>query len=310
MELFHHDLKIDFLGARRWAMPLTLAFIALSIGSFFVKGFNFGIDFTGGVVMEVGYDQPVELAEVRAALERGGIERAVAQHFGAANVLLLRLPPAADDQATRVTAEVLGVLRGVDPSAQLRAREVVSPQVGDELTVQGFIAAAMALGGIFVYLLFRFEWRFAFGAIVATAHDVIFTVGWFSLFQIEFDLTVLAAVLAVIGYSVNDTVVVFDRIRENFRDMRKATPEEVMNASVNQTMSRTVMTASTVFVVLVALLGWGGAVIHGFALALMIGLLVGTYSSVYIASAAALMLGASRDDLMPPKRDDSLEEMP
>jgi preprotein translocase subunit SecF len=311
MELFRHDLKIDFLGARRWAMPLTLTFIAISIGSMAFKGFNFGIDFTGGVVIEVGYDKPADLDRVRATLEQAKVERAVAQHFGSANVVLLRLPPVTSEaELGAVSDKVMGALKAVDASAKLRGREVVSPQVGKELTEQGFLAAAMALGGIFLYLLFRFEVKFALGAIAATVHDVIFTVGWFSIFGIEFDLNVLAAVLAVIGYSVNDTVVVFDRIRENFRNMRKATPEEVMNASVNQTMSRTVMTASTVFVVLVALLAWGGDVIHGFALALMIGLIVGTYSSIYIASATALMLGASRDTLMPPKKDDSLEEMP
>jgi preprotein translocase subunit SecF len=310
MELFRHDLKLDFLGARRWAMPLTLMFIAVAIGSMIFKGFNFGIDFTGGVVMEVGYDKPADLDRIRTTLEAAGVERAVAQHFGSAEVVLLRLPPVAEGELGAVAAKVMQALTTVDPSAKLRGREVVSPQVGKELTEQGFIAGAMALGGIFLYLLFRFESKFALGAIAATVHDVIFTVGWFSIFGIEFDLNVLAAVLAVIGYSVNDTVVVFDRIRENFRGMRKATPEEVMNASVNQTMSRTVMTASTVFVVLVALLAWGGSVIHGFALALMIGLIIGTYSSIYIASATALMLGASRDTLMPPKKDDSLEEMP
>jgi preprotein translocase subunit SecF len=311
MELFSKVPEIDFLGARRWAMPLTLAFIAASIGSLGFRGLNLGVDFTGGVVLEYAYPAPAELGQVRTALAGGGFDDAVVQHFGSSSDVLVRLPPLGEgEKGALLSDRVTRTLVAADPGVELRRVEFVGPQVGAELAEQGLIAMTVALSMIFLYLMFRFEWKFALGAIAATVHDVIFTIGWFSIFGLEFDLTVLAAVLAVVGYSVNDTVVVFDRIRENFRTMRRGTPAEVMNRAINETLSRTIMTASTVFVVLVALLVFGGKVIHGFSVALMIGLLVGTYSSVYIASASALMLGASRETLMPSKRDEELDALP
>jgi len=311
MELFHTIPSIDFLGQRRWVMPVTLLFLVAATGSLLWRGLNLGVDFTGGVVLEYAYPAPAELGAVRATLEGGGFHDAVVQHFGSSSDLLVRLPPLAEGQkGALLSDQVTATLVAADPGVELRRVEFVGPQVGAELAQQGLFALAIAMLGIFVYLMFRFEVKFAFGAIAATFHDVVFTVGWFSIFGIEFDLTVLAAVLAVVGYSVNDTVVVFDRIRENFRTMRRGSPEELMNRAVNETLSRTIMTASTVFVVLIALYFFGGKVIHNFALALLIGLLVGTYSSVYIASATALMMGASRETLMPSKRDEELDALP
>ena len=311
MELFKHVTQIDFLGHRKVVMPLTLLFIVASVVSLATRGLEFGIDFTGGVTLEVHYPASADLDQVRGALDKGGFGGAQVQHLGTTSDVLVRLPPLAEGvDGSRFGEQVMGALATATPGVALKHREFVGPQVGAELANQGTLAAIFALVGIGLYLWARFESKFALGALAATVHDVVFTVGWFSIFSIEFDLTVLAAVLAVIGYSVNDTVVVFDRIRENFRTMRKGTPEQVMNRAINETLSRTIMTASTVFVVLLALFFFGGSVIHNFALALLIGLLVGTYSSVYIASATALMLGASRETLMPPKRDEELDALP
>ena len=311
MEMFKQVTNIDFLGHRKVVMPLTLLFIAVAFVSLATKGLEFGIDFTGGVTLEVHYPTSVDLEQVRGALDRGGVHGAQLLHLGTTSDVLVRLPSLAEGvDGSRYGEQVMAVLAAATPGVVLKHREFVGPQVGDELANQGVMATLVALLGIFGYLMFRFEAKFALGAIAATVHDVVFVVGWFSIFGIEFDLTVLAAVLAVIGYSVNDTVVVFDRIRENFRTMRKGTPEEVMNRAINETLSRTIMTVSTVIVVLLALLAFGGSVIHNFALALLIGVVVGTYSSVYIASAIALMLGASRETLMPPKRDDELDALP
>lgn len=311
MELFKNVTQIDFLGQRKVVMPVTLLFIAAAFVSLAIKGLEFGIDFTGGVTLELHYPASADLDQVRSVLDRGGFAGAQIQHLGTTSDVLVRLPPLAEGvDGSRYGEQVLASLSAATPGVELKHREFVGPQVGDELANQGILATIFALLGIFIYLMFRFEAKFALGAIAATVHDVIFTVGWFSIFGLEFDLTVLAAVLAVIGYSVNDTVVVFDRIRENFRTMRKGTPEEVMNRAINETLSRTIMTVSTVIVVLLALFFFGGSVIHNFALALLIGVVVGTYSSVYIASATALMLGASRETLMPPKRDEELDALP
>ena len=311
MELFKQTTQIDFLGHRKLVMPLTLLFIVAAFVSLATRGLEFGIDFTGGVTIEVHYPASADLDQVRSALGQGGFAGAQVQHLGTTSDVLVRLPPLAEGVDGSLYGEqVMAALAAATPGVVLKHREFVGPQVGAELANQGVLAAIFALVGIGLYLWARFESKFALGALAATVHDVVFTIGWFSIFGLEFDLTVLAAVLAVIGYSVNDTVVVFDRIRENFRTMRKGTPEEVMNRAINETLSRTIMTASTVFVVLLALFFFGGSVIHNFALALLIGLLVGTYSSVYIASATALMLGASRETLMPPKRDEELDALP
>ena len=311
MELFKKTTNIDFLGQRKFVMPLTLLFVAVSFFSLATKGLEFGIDFTGGVTLELHFPASADLDQVRGALERGGFHAAQVQTLGSTSDLLVRLPPPAEGvDGTRYFDQVMAALKAATPDVVLKHREFVGPQVGADLANQGTLAAIFALVGIGIYLWARFEAKFALGAQIATVHNVVFTVGWFSIFGLEFDLTVLAAVLAVIGYSVNDTVVVFDRIRENFRTMRKGTPEEVMNRAINETMSRTVMTGSTVIAVLLALFFFGGPVIHNFSIALIVGVVVGTYSSVYIASATALMLGASRDTLMPPKRDEELDALP
>lgn len=298
------EKQIDFMKQRRLALALSLTLIVLSIVGMAVRGFNFGIDFTGGTVIEVAYPQPVELAEVRETLRQGGFDKAIVQHFGSATDVLIRIQPREGMTSAMISNQVLELLRKQNPKVELRRVEYVGPQVGDELTEDGALAVLYALIGILIYVAFRFEFRFALGSIAALVHDVIITLGVFAWTQAQFDLTVLAAVLAVIGYSLNDTIVVFDRIRENFRLLRDKTPEEVMNISINQTLSRTIMTSLTTLLVVFALFFLGGEIIHNFALALLVGIGVGTYSSIYVASALALMLGVSKEDLTPPPKDE------
>lgn len=294
--------RIDFMGRRRLALGLSFTLILLSLGSLAVRGLQFGIDFTGGVLVEVGYPEPVELASVREALAAEPAFRdVVVQHFGTTRDVLVRLAPQEGRTNAQVSERVLQVLRRAEPRVELRRVEFVGPQVGRELAEKGALALLFALIGILVYVTLRFEWRFAVGSVAALVHDVLITLGFFSLLAIEFDLSVLAALLAVIGYSLNDTIVVYDRIRENFRRLRKGSPVEVMNFSINQTLSRTLMTSLTTLLVLITLFLLGGEIIHGFALALIVGVVVGTYSSIYVASAAALALGVSRKDLVAPK---------
>ncbi|HHQ42608.1 MAG TPA: protein translocase subunit SecF [Chromatiales bacterium] len=296
--------RIDFMGRRRLALALSGVLLALSLGSLAVRGLQFGIDFTGGVLVEVGYPRPVELAAVRKALAADPAFRdVVVQHFGTARDVLIRLAPQEGRSNAEVSTRVLEVLRRVEPEVELRRVEFVGPQVGRELAEKGALAMLFALIGILIYVTLRFEWRFALGSVAALVHDVLITLGFFSLFAIEFDLSVLAAVLAVIGYSLNDTIVVYDRIRENFRRVRKGTPVEVVNGSINQTLARTLMTSLTTLLVLAALLALGGEIIRGFAIALIVGVVVGTYSSIYVASAAALALGVSRKDLVAPRAE-------
>ncbi len=299
------NVNWDFMGKRRVAMVLSITLTVVAIASFIVRGFNFGIDFTGGIVVEVQYQQPVELNEVRQALEKANFEKVVVQYFGTAHDVLIRVPPGKDGDNAKVSTTILNVLRqqSGDNNVQQRRVEFVGPQVGDELATDGGLAILVALLGIFVYVMVRFEWRFALGAIVATLHDVIITVGFFSVTGFEFDLTVLAAVLAVIGYSVNDTVVVFDRIRENFRKMRKVDSITAMNAAINQTLSRTTITSLVTLLAVLALLFFGGGLIRNFSIALVVGIIIGTFSSIYVASATALYLGVSKADLMPVKKE-------
>ncbi len=296
--------RIDFMGRRRLALALSGVLLAVSLGSLAVRGLQFGIDFTGGVLVEVGYPRPVELAAVREALAAEPAFRdVVVQHFGTARDVLIRLAPQEGRSNAEVSTRVLEVLRRAEPEVELRRVEFVGPQVGRELAEKGALAMLFALIGILIYVTLRFEWRFALGSVAALVHDVLVTLGFFSVFAIEFDLSVLAAVLAVIGYSLNDTIVVYDRIRENFRRVRKGTPVEVVNVSINQTLARTLMTSLTTLLVLTALLALGGEIIRGFAIALIVGVVVGTYSSVYVASAAALALGVSRKDLVAPRAE-------
>lgn len=303
--------QINFMGYSKYAMIFSAVLIVISIASLFARGLNLGIDFTGGTIIEVGYEQPVDLGPVRAALETSGFGNALVQHFGTARDVLIRLAPQEGQAQARVADEILRTLATTSQGGQVEMRRVefVGPQVGEELRDQGGLAILFALFGILIYVALRFEYRFSLGAIAALMHDVIITIGFFSLFGVEFDLTVLAAILAVIGYSLNDTIVVFDRIRENFRKLRKATPLEVMNGSINQTLARTLVTSLTTLLVLTALFLLGGEVIHSFALALIIGVVVGTYSSIYVASSLVLKLGVSKVDLMPVQKEE-LEDRP
>jgi preprotein translocase subunit SecF len=308
MEFFKtREKDIDFLRYRKWAYLFSGLLTIIAFGSFFMQGFKLGIDFTGGVLLEVAYQQPAELEKVRSALGTAGYQDAVVQHFGAAEAVLIRLPPldeADKGAAAKVSDGVFKALSDAEGGGvELRRVEFVGPQVGEELSEDGGLAVLYALIGILIYVALRFEYRLAVGAVMAIIHDVVITLGVFSLFQIEFDLTVLAAVLAVIGYSVNDTVVVFDRIREHFRKMRKGTPEQVLDSAITQTLSRTIMTSFTTQLTVFALLFLGGEVVFGFALALSIGIIFGTYSSVYIASAVSLDLGLNKSDLMPVQKE-------
>ena len=296
-----YDTRIDFLGQGKLAMILSAVVLLVCLGALLVRGLNLGLDFTGGTAVEVRYLDPVEVPQVRETLAGAGFGDAQVQHFGTSRDVLIRIPPRDQLDAAMLSNQVLEVLRAADGGGgvTLARAEFVGPQVGQELAEQGGLAALGAMIGILIYIIFRFEWRLALGTIAATIHDVIFTVGWFALFQIEFNLTVLAAVLAVIGYSVNDSVVVMDRIRENFRKRRKGSTLEIMNLSINETLTRTIITSLSTLMAVLVLLFLGGAVMYGFSIALIIGVLVGTYSTIYIASATALYLGVGREDLLP-----------
>ena len=282
------------------ALSISAILIVLSIGSLFVQGLSFGIDFMGGTLVEVGYKQNVELSEVRRQLHSNGFAEATVQYFGTGRDVLIRLEQQVDKNSETLSDEILAVLQQGGQAVEMRRVEFVGPQVGAELVEKGGLAVLYTLIGIMIYVAFRFEYRFAFGAVMALVHDSLITVGMFSLFQLEFDLTVLAAVLAIIGYSLNDTIVVFDRIRDNFLKMRKRSPREVMNTSINQTLIRSLITSLTTLLAVLSLYFLGGKLIHNFAAALIIGIIVGTYSSIYIASALTLWLGVSKADLMSP----------
>jgi preprotein translocase subunit SecF len=308
MRLFKKVPNYDFMGKRYIALALSAILFLGSVTSLFVKGLNFGLDFTGGTLIELGYSQPVDLKQVRDTLASGGFPDAVVQHFGTSRDVLVRIAPEGDENDSALSTRVTEMLqKATQDKIDLRRVEFVGPQVGDELANDGGLAVLYALICIFIYVFFRFEWRFALGSVIALFHDVTITLGVFSILGLGFDLTVLAACLAVIGYSLNDTIVVFDRIRENFRKIRKGSTLEITNASLNQTLSRTLMTSFTTLLVLIALFIVGGEIIHGFATALIIGIVVGTYSSIYVASTAAVILGVSRMDLMPVQKEGVVE---
>lgn len=298
MRFLKQNLKIDFMGKRRVAVMLSGVLLAIAIGSLLTKGLNFGIDFTGGTLIEVGYEGAADLENIRSSLADAGFDQARIQYFGTSRDVLIRIAPQEGKESAALSSKVLETLEKADSRVKMRRVEFVGPQVGEELTEKGGLAMIYALIGILIYIMVRFQWRFAPGAVAALIHDVLIIMGIFSLFQFDFDLTVLAALLAVIGYSLNDTIVVFDRIRENFRKIRKSTPVEVVNISLNQTISRTLITSVTTLIVLMALFVVGGEVIHAFSLALILGVIVGTYSSIYIASTATLALGVSKEDLI------------
>jgi preprotein translocase subunit SecF len=300
VDLFPKPLHIDFVAKRRAAYALSVVAILVSLLLLGFRWLNFGIDFTGGTLVEMGFPEAVETSYVARHLEKAGLTIATIQHFGTDRDVLARIPPKAEIDKVRIQDQVVEAFQdGSGPVPEVRRVEIVGAQVGGELVESGGLAVLIALGGIAIYIWLRFERRFAIGALAATVHDPVLTLGYFSLTGTEFDLTVLAAILAVVGYSVNDTIVIFDRIRENFRKMRKSSPKEVVNASVNQTMSRSAITSGTTLMVVIAMFIFGGPLLYGFSLALIIGIVVGTYSSIYVASTVALDLGATRMDLMP-----------
>lgn len=295
---------IDFMGNRNIALTFSAVLTLISIISLAVRGLHMGIDFTGGTLIEVGYAAPADLGAIRANLSESGFADATVQNYGSAKDVLIRLKPQEGVSSADLSAKVLTVLnKNAAVPAQLHRVEFVGPQVGEDLSQDGFLALFYSTIGILIYVAWRFEWKFSLGAIIATFHDVIVTLGVFSVFGLEFDLTVLAAVLALIGYSLNDTIVVYDRIRDNFRTMRRMSNEAMMNNAINVTLSRTIITSLTVFLVLVALFFLGGSVIHNFAIALLFGVVFGTYSSIFIASPVALMLGIKPEDLLIPVRE-------
>jgi preprotein translocase subunit SecF len=301
MKFLKGKTNFDFMGVGNAAVAFSVVLSILCVVSLAWRGLNFGLDFTGGTLIEVSYPAPPRMQDVRENLASGGFGDAVVQTFGAANEIIVRIPPHEDEQesSAELSTHVLAALQqGVEGAVDMRRVEFVGPQVGDDLAEQGILAVIYSLIGIFIYLMFRFQWRFSAGAVIATIHDVIVTMGLLSIFQVEFDLTVVAAILALIGYSLNDTVVLFDRIRENFPRMRKSTPREVINASVNQVLPRTLMMSLTTLLTLVALFLFGGQVIHAFSYTLIVGVIFGTYSSIYIASTSLLYLGISKYDLL------------
>jgi preprotein translocase subunit SecF len=291
--------EIDFIGKKTYALIFSAILVTVSILSLATQGLKFGIDFTGGTLIEVGYQKPVDLDEVRDILSKEKFNGANVQYFGSTNEILIRLEPQGVSSA-KISSNIIRLL-GDD--VDIRRVEFVGPKVGEELTNDGGLAMLYALIGILIYVAIRFEYRFALGSISALIHDVIITLGIFSLLQLEFDLTVLAAILAVIGYSLNDTIVVFDRIRENFLATRHTDPKRIINGALNQTLSRTIMTSVTTLLVLLALFLLGGEIINSFSLALLIGVVIGTYSSIYVASSMIIALGITKEDMLPSEKE-------
>ncbi|MDH3512470.1 MAG: protein translocase subunit SecF, partial [Gammaproteobacteria bacterium] len=290
MQLFAKTTEIDFLGKRRVTTILSITLLVVSLISFGTRGLNLGIDFTGGVLMEVDYGDTADLPDIRRRLASGGFEDALVQNFGTASDVMIRVLPEDGAESGKVGETIMNLLAEGGQNLDLRRVEFVGPQVGEELTERGGLAMLFAIIMILIYIVVRFQWKFAVGSVAALVHDVILTLGAFSVFQIPFDLSVLAAILAVIGYSLNDTIVVFDRIRENFRLIRREGSESIMNASINQMLGRTIITSFTTMLVLLALFILGGAAVRSFSIALIIGIVIGTYSSVFTASASALAL--------------------
>ncbi|MEM6773893.1 MAG: protein translocase subunit SecF [Pseudomonadota bacterium] len=292
---------INFMGSRRVAAAFSVVLLLATLGSLVLRQLNLGLDFTGGTLVELHYAESANLGAIRETLTTAGYEGAVVVSFGTDQDVLVRLPEGYSDAQG---AEMLTALReGSATGVELRRIEFVGPQVGDELREQGGLAMLLALGLVMLYIAFRFQFKFAVGAVVALIHDVLVVLGFFSLSGLEFDLTVLAALLAVIGYSLNDTIVVSDRIRENFRKLRRAEAVDVINISLTETLGRTLVTSLTTLLVLLALALFGGEMIFGFAVALLVGVAIGTYSSIYVASNVLLALGVSKEDLLIPVKE-------
>ncbi len=320
------NTNYNITGKRKIAMLFSSILIITAIVAIFIRGFNFGLDFTGGTVIVVHFDEAVELEDVRTQLSDANYGDAVVKNFGSSRDIEITLPPIEEFTETatespdspqtgtdeaKLSNVILDILQEYDASARISKADFVGSQVGDELVEKGSLALLYAIFGILIYVTIRFEWRFSLGAIAALVHDVIIVSGVFAIWQVEFDLTVLAALLAVIGYSLNDTIVVFDRIRENFLSGRKADTETIINTSINQTLARTVVTSLTTMLVLFALYFFGGDLINSFAFALIVGVMIGTYSSIFVASTATMALGVSREDLIPvAKEGGNLDHIP
>ncbi len=292
---------IDFMGVRRIAYAISILLVVVSVIAIMMRGLNFGVDFTGGTLVEVGYPQAAELAEVRGALRAAGYDDAVVQSFGTPRDILIRFPADDSEDANMLSERVLKALQTAPNAAgvELRRVEFVGPQVGKELAENGGLAVLISLLGILVYIAVRFEKRFAVGAVLGLIHDMVIVVGIWALFRLDFDLTALAALLATIGYSLNDTIVVYDRIRENFRKMRKGEVAEIINISINQTLARTIITSGSTLLALLALYLFGGEILRNFSLVLIIGIIIGTASTIFVCSPLVLELGVSKKDMMP-----------
>ncbi|MGC8697600.1 MAG: protein translocase subunit SecF [Halothiobacillus sp.] len=298
LNLFPYDAKVDFFGKRYYAYALSLVFLIVSIVSLSTRGINMGLDFTGGVVIEVGYTKAADLEAIRAVLKKNEFPEAVVQYFGSSESVMIRLPPAKTGNQNQLADHVLSLLRTEDAGVTMRRVEYVGPAVGKELFNSGGLAMLVVLAGLLIFVSLRYQLKMATGAVITLSHDLIMVFGFISLTGIEFNLTVLAAYLALAGYSINDMIVVFDRMRENFRKIRKGSEIEIMNISVNQTMSRTVITALTTFLSVLALYVFGGETLHGFSLVLLVGIVLGTFSSIYVAASLSLDLGLKRRDLL------------
>ncbi|PCJ87348.1 MAG: protein translocase subunit SecF [Thiotrichaceae bacterium] len=304
-------MNINFMNKRKPAMVLSALLMIAAVGSLITNGLNLGIDFTGGYLIEVGYQKDANIEEIRDALNAADFSDALVQNFGSSKDIIVRIAPRADINKATISDNILEVLKTTsEQEVNMRRVEFVGPQIGDELRDDGGIALLVALGGILIYISIRFQLKSAIGAILALVHDVIITVGIFSILQLEFDLTVLASILAVIGYSLNDTVVVLDRIRETFRSVRKTSPEDILNISINQTLARTLVTSLTTLLVLASLFFFGGEIIHGFATALIIGVIVGTYSSIYIASSALMVMHINKQDFLVVAKEELVDDAP
>lgn len=299
MQLFKSQTSIDFIGKRFFAVIVSAVLISAGVYSLVTSGLNYGIDFSGGTKVELAYENDVSVVDMRSTLQNGGFPEAVVQHFGSNKDVLVRVPLSEESSDDKVSTRIVELLSASSVGAgEIRSVEFVGPTFGKELFEKGILALIYALIGVMIYVAFRFEWKFSLGSVAALIHDVLITVGLFSLMQLEFTMPVLAALLAVIGYSLNDTIVVFDRIRENFRKLRDVDTEETMNVSINQTLPRTILTSLTTLLVLLALYFYGGEALEGFALTLIIGVLIGTYSSIFVASPTVLLLGAKAEDLL------------
>jgi preprotein translocase subunit SecF len=302
------DLKVyNFMGLRKFALAFSILMLVASVVSLSTKGIVFGLDFSGGTQIEVGYEKPADVSVLRQQLVSAGFESPVVVHFGAETDVLIRLQGEPDQT---LAERVYSVLQSNGDNIELRRVDFVGPQIGEELREDGGLGMLAALAVVMLYVAVRFQFKFALGAVLALVHDVIITMGFFSVFALEFDLTVLAAVLAVVGYSLNDTIIVFDRIRENFRKIRKAEPVDVINESMSQTLWRTINTSFTTMLVLLALFFLGGELIHNFSVALIVGIGVGTYSSIYVASTLLLALNIQREDILEPVEGELVDDLP